>query len=352
MFKHSLLAGALAISSLVAAGTAYAETLRYAEFGPNRGTRADALNWFADELKTRSNGELEIEFHWGKSLLGTKAVLQGVGDGVADMGSVVGFFTPKKLRGYNIGDLPVANSDEWVGMRALYEFASSNEVMKKEFADLGVRYVSNYTTGPIQLICTKPVNSLADIKGTKLRASGPYGKAFGDFGADVQRMGQGEVYQALDSGLVECNQNYYYSMKAYKQYEVAPHVTELDWGQNMAFGIMMNSSVWEGLSAEHQSLISDLGSEFVDYMAQLMIESKLADKQAMSDGIDGKKISIVTLPDEERSALLEGGGKYIDAWVGEASEQGYDGAALLASYQSLITKYTDDKDANGYPWAR
>ncbi len=350
--KTTLMAGAFTFSALAFVGEAYAKTLRYAEFGPNRGTRAQALNWFADELKKRSNGELEIEFHWGKSLLGTKAVLQGLGDGVADMGSVIGFFTPKKLRGYNIGDLPVANSDEWVGMRALYEFANTNGTIKKEFAKQGVHYVTNYTTGPIQLICTKQVSSLADLNGVKLRGSGPYGKTFGDFGADVQRMGQAKVYQALESGLVECNQNYYYSMKAYKQYEVAPHVVELDWGQNMAFGIMMNQGSWEGLSADHQKLISDLGSEFIDEIAKLMIDGKSSNKQAMVDGIEGKKINVVNLADEDRSKLLDGGKKYVDAWVAEAAEQGYDGKALLTSYESLIAKYADEKKAKGYPWTR
>ena len=350
--KNTLLASAVALTAFSFVGDALAKTLRYAEFGPNRGTRAQALNWFADELKKRSNGELEIEFHWGKSLLGTKAVLQGLSDGVADMGSVIGFFTPKKLRGYNIGDLPVDNSDEWVGMRALYEFANTNDTMKKEFADQGVHYITNYTTGPIQLICTKQLNSLGDLSGTKLRGSGPYGKTFSDFGAEVQRMGQAKVYQALETGLVECNQNYYYSMKAYKQYEVAPHVVELDWGQNMAFGIMMNKGSWEGLSADEQKLISDLGSEFVDYIAQLMIDGKSSNKQSMVDGIDGKKINVVNLADDERGKLLEGGKKYVDAWVSEATEQGYDGKAMLSSYQSLISKYAGEKKAKGYPWIR
>lgn len=350
--KKAFMVGVFAVSSMAFVGDAVAKTLRYAEFGPNRGTRAAALNWFADELKARSNGALEIEFHWGKSLLGTKAVLQGVGDGVADMGSVIGFFTPKKLRGYNIGDLPVENSDEWVGMRALYEFASSDATMKKEFAAQGVHYVTNYTTGPIQLICTKPVGSLGDLSGTKLRGSGPYGKTFGDFGAEVQRMGQAKVYQALESGLIECNQNYYYSMKAYKQYEVAPHVVELDWGQNMAFGIMMNQASWDGLSADEQKIISDLGSDFIDHMAQLMIDGKSSNKQAMVDGVDGKTISVVNLSDAERTKLVEGGKKYVGAWVSEATEQGYDGKAMLTSYEGLIAKYAGEKKAKGYPWTR
>ena len=331
---------------------ASAKTLRYAEFGPNRGTRAEALNWFAEELKTRTNGALEIEFHWGKSLLGTKAVLQGLGDGVADMGSVIGFFTPKKLRAYNIGDLPVDNSNEWVGMRALYEMATTNPAMQAEFAKSGVHYISNYTTGPIQLICKTPVATLADLKGAKTRASGPYGKALGDLGAEVQRMAQSKVYQALDSGLVDCNQNYYYSIKAYKQYEVAGHVTELDWGQNMSFGIFMNEAAWNGLSDDEKKVMTQLGSDFIDHLAELMIKGKESNKSAMEAGIDGKKILVVRLSDDERAALIKAGKKYVQVWTEEASAEGLDGPALLAAYEADIAKFAAEKAENGYPWTQ
>ncbi len=345
--------GLMAIAGeMVMAGELVAKTLRYAEFGPNRGTRAQALNWFADEVKKQSGGSLKIEFHWGKSLLGTKAVLGGLKDGVADMGSVIGFFSPKKLRGYNIGDLPVDNSDEWVGMRAIYELSTTNQAMQEEFDKNGITYVTNYTTGPIQLICSKPVNALADLNGTKLRGSGPYGKALADMGAVVQRMGQAKVYQALDSGLVECNQNYYYSMKAYKQYEVAPHVVELDWGQNMAFGIFMNKAAHDGLTKKEKSVIRSVGSGFIDHLAKLMIEGKSSDKKAMMDGIDGKTIDVVMLPEAQRAKLLDAGKKYVDAWVNEATKQGYDGEGLLTAYEASIAKFTGEKDAKGYPWLR
>jgi len=346
------LAGLVAAVGLLGSAEVIAKTLRYAEFGPNRGTRAAALNWMADEIKARSGGSLELEIHWGKALLGTKAVLQGVSDGVADMGSVIGFFTPKELRAYNIGDLPVDNSDEWVGMRALYALATTNPTMQQEMTDAGVVYVTNYTTGPIQLICTNALSTLSDLSGVKLRGSGPYGKTFADLGAEVQRMGQGKVYQALDSGLVNCNQNYYYSMKAYKQYEVAQHVLELDWGQNMAFGIVMNQASFDSLTDAEKQIISAVGSDFIDFLAQKMIDGKEQNKAEMVAGIDGKSIQVARLPEAERKKLQTAGQKYVDAWVQAANEDGKDGAAILANYQSLIEKYASEKASKGYPWAR
>jgi len=343
---------AVLILTTFATAVSAATTLRYSDYGPNRGTRAKALEWFADQIKERSGGELVVEFHWGGSLLGGKATLKGVGDGVADMGTAIGFFTPKKLKAYNMGDLPVDNSDPWVGMRAFYDIASGHPALQKEFADAGVTYVTNFTTGPIQLICKPEVKTLADLKGKKLRGSGPYGKAFSDLGAIVQRMSQSKVYQALDSGLVECNQNYYYSMKAYKQYEVAGNVLALDWGQNMSFGVVMNKAVLDGLSAKLQAVISDASSDFIDHLGRAMIEQSNGDKMAMEKGIDGKSISISRLPDTERERLLDAGRKYIKVWEEETNAAGKDGTGLLKAYVARVEHYAAERAAKGYPWAR
>ncbi|GJL81251.1 MAG: ABC transporter substrate-binding protein [marine bacterium B5-7] len=344
---------AIALVLMMTAGDAMASTvIRFAEFGPNRGARAAALQWWADEIAKRSSQDIEIEFHWGKALLGTKAVLSGVADGVADAGSVIGFFTPKELRGYNIGDLPVANSDEWIGMRALFAYSNDNPSMQKEFTNAGIVYMTNYTTGPIQLICKSPKTSVADLQGVKIRASGPYGKALESLGADVQRMGQGDVYQALDSGLIECNQNYYYSMKAYKQYEVASHVIELDWGQNMAFGIIMNKGVWDGLSDDQRGVITSVNSDFIDHFAEVMITGMEKDKQEMINGIDGKSITVSQFSEADRQKILDAGAAEVSAWVDAATADGLNGKALLDYYLSHIDTYTKEFEAEGYPWNR
>jgi TRAP-type C4-dicarboxylate transport system substrate-binding protein len=342
----------IAAAGLLLAGVASAQTLRFTDYSPNRGSRATALQWFADELKARSGGRLAIEFHWGGSLLGGKATLKGLADGVADMGTVIGFFTPQELKAYNIGDLPVDNADAWVGLRAMHDIATTHPAMQKEFEKAGVAYVTNYTTGPIQLICRQPVSTLADLKGKKVRGSGPYAKAMSDLGAIAQRMSQADVYQALDSGLIDCNQNYYYAMKAYKQYEVAPHVLALDWGQNMSFGVFMSRLAWERLDASDQALVRQLGSDFIDHLAQIMIEESAADRAQMEAGIGGKQITVRQLPDAQRMQLQQAGGKHIDTWVAEATASDLDGAGLLAAYRARIGHWAAERQAKGYPWTR
>ena len=87
-----------------------------------------------------------------------------------------------------MGDLPVTNSDEWVGMRALYQLVQNSSTMKKQFGNSNVLYLSNYTTGPIQLICKKEVSSIRGLQKAKIRASGPYGRVFSHLGASVQKL--------------------------------------------------------------------------------------------------------------------------------------------------------------------
>ncbi len=337
---------------VLAAADAEAKTLRFADFGANRGVRAVALTWFANELNRRSDGALEIEFYWGKSLLSTGTALNGIADRVADMGSIIGYATPRQLRGYNIGDLPMDNPDVWVGMRAMYLLATSYPLLQQEFDKAGVVYITNYSTGPVQLICTEEISNISDLQGIKLRGSGSYGKVFADLGAQVQRLPQSDVYQAMDSGLLECNQNYYYSMKAYKQYEIASFVLELNWGQNMSFGIVMNKDSFAGLTVKEKNVLRETGSDFIDHFAQLMMETSLQDKAAMLAGIDGMPVKVTTLRENELRVLRTTGKEYIEKWVLEAQADGKDGRRMLAVYQHYIDTFTGELEGKGYPWKR
>lgn len=352
MIKHKLLMSA-AMMALVALGTSAAEakTLRFSDYGPNRGARAETLQWFADELERRSEGALQIEFFWGGSLLGGRDTLRGLSDGVADMGTIVGFFTPSELRAYNIGDLPL-ESDMWIGLRSMYDLARTNETLSAEFDDAGVRYVTNYTTGPIQLICNTKVESLDELSGLRIRASGPYGDTLASLGAEVSQMSQADVYQALDSGLIDCNQNYYYAIEAYRQYEVADHVLELDWGQNMSFGIFMNEGAYDGLSDDERAVLEDVASDYIDHLAKVMVETDTRAKEAMVEGIDGASVTTSRLSDEDRQKLNEAAQPAIAAWAASAKEQGIDGDALLGEYESLLDRYREVEETDGYPWTR
>lgn len=348
---YQMMGAVLALGAAMAVGGAQAATvLTYADASPNRGARAKALNWFAQELENRSKGDLKIDFQWGGALFDAKSSLRGIGDGVADMGTVIGVYTPKQTHLYNVADLPLGNPDAWVGMRATYDLARSNETLQKTFADHNVAFVTNFSTSAVQITCKGgAIRTVGDIKGKKVRGVGAYGKVFGDFGANMVRMSIYKAYQGLDSGLIDCSQGYTYAFHVLKQYEVADSLTIFDWGQIAAFGVFMNKDAYEGLSDSQKKVLHEVSAEFADHYGEMLEKANVVAEEKMAAGIDGRKMEVIRLSADERAKLLDASTKYIDEWI---KKGGKPAQGVLDAYRTLVAKYATERDGKGYPWTR
>lgn len=342
--KTTVIAAAL---SVVATASLAETTLIHGEAGPNRGARAVALQWYADQVAERSSGDLKIDIQWGGALFKAKAAMQSIGDGVADMGSVIAVYYPQEMAAYGIADLPMNNPDAWVGMRATDELMRT-DAMQASFADRDLRYIGTWTTSQVNVGCKgTAIRSVADIAGKKVRGVGAYGKVMGEEGANLVSMSIYDAYQGLDTGLIDCSQGYSYAVAALKQGEVMTSYTLLNWGQVGGLGIFMNLDAYEGLSDEQRAVIDQTGADMADEFGRLITA-------ANDDAIASMKeqgVEIIELADDERAKLVASGEKFIDEWVETANASGLDGAALLAQYKELLAKYADERDTNGYPWA-
>jgi len=349
----SLLLGFVAIMVTVSQASA-ATTLRYVDGSPDRGTRADAIKFFAKEMEKRSGGELKFDPHWGGALLKWDAVLNGVGGGTADMGSVIAAYEPKPLMALGIGDLPLGNSDPWVGMRAMYDLMTHNKRMQASMAKLNLVYLSNFSTGPAQFECAgdKQILTVKDIAGTRIRATSTYGKVLRDLGANIVNTTYGEIYQALDSGLVQCATSYLYAMRSYKTFEVAENVTIANWGQIMGFALVMNLDVWNELPEKQQKILTEAGSDMIDHFSKLQIAESESIIKGLETGDIGRKVPVATMAAEERQKLIDATQKYVDGWIEDVTEQGMDGQAIWDEYTALIDKYEQERKEKGYPWER
>lgn len=354
--KLLMMAGAVALAVptlTLPLDTADAATreLRYADFGPNRGTRAAALKWLDTELRKRSNNELGLKFTWGGALLNAKTSAKGLGAGVADMASIVAVYNPGTLVVYEAPDALMLSS-EWAGMRATYELLTTHPKARAEFKKKNIRYFSNFTTGPTQLLSRMPIKSIEDLKGKKLRATGGFVKAFNAAGATTVSVPQPKVYEALSSKTVDGTTNYWYVIRGYKQYEVASHITELNLGQVLGFGIAMNERTYQSLSAKHKAIVDKLGSDFIDYMAARMIESRSAVKAELVKGVGKHKVTVYKPGPGMREMLAKEAAKDVEKWLGKAKKKGLDGPKVLATFKGLYDKYEAEAKAKGYPWKR
>ncbi|MEP1441829.1 MAG: C4-dicarboxylate TRAP transporter substrate-binding protein [Hyphomicrobiales bacterium] len=341
---------AIAAVAALAGGSVAAETvLIHGEAGPNRGARAKAIQWFADQVSERSAGDVRIDVQWGGALFKANAALQSIHDGVADMGTIISVYYPKEFASYGIADLPLNNPDAWVGMRATDELFRSNASIKAVLDKKNLVYIGTFTTSQVNIGCKNAaIRSVADIDGLKVRGVGVYGKVFGDVGANMVRLSIYDAYQGLDSGLLDCSQGYSYAVSALKQDEVMTSYTLLNWGQIGGVGTFMNKESFDALSANHQAVLLDAGSDMVDYFGQILTDAnKAAIEKMQANGIE-----VIELAAEERAKLRERGEAYVNAWVETANSTGLDGANVLEDYRGLLAKYASQRDTQGYPWAK
>ncbi|MBL4807536.1 MAG: C4-dicarboxylate TRAP transporter substrate-binding protein [Rhodobacteraceae bacterium] len=341
--------------SILLTSTAHAETvLSWTDGAPNRGTRADATIWMAEELAKRTNGELKMEFHWGGALMKFKAATKGIGAGAADMGLMVAIYNPKLHLGYTIADLPTKYSDPWVGTRSIYELVMNNEELQKEFHKLNLQYISNITTTQIEMICKdKVVRDLDDIKGLKVRGISIYGKVLADLGAIPVGMPSSGAYQGLSTGLIDCTLMYGYAIPAFKLQEVGNEFTRLDWGALMSMAYVMNKDVFDALTPEQQEIILQLGSDFVDHYAEKIIAGNAKAYELMAAGTDGKnKVNFHEISPEAKAELEKATQPYVEVWRKEAEEGGIDANAMQRQFHELLKNYDDERKSKGYPWNR
>ncbi|MGB0438480.1 MAG: C4-dicarboxylate TRAP transporter substrate-binding protein [Primorskyibacter sp.] len=343
------LAAACALSvGLVGAATAET-TLIHGEAGPNRGARAAALQWFADQVAERSGDDVKINIQWGGALFKANAAVQSISDGVADMGSVIAVYYPQEMVGYGIADLPMNNPDAWVGMRATDALMRSSAEIQADLADKGLVYIGTWTTSAVNIGCKDmAIRTAEDVKGAKVRGVGAYGKVFGEMGANMVRMSIYDAYQGLDTGLIDCSQGYSYAVAALKQAEVMDSYTLLNWGQVGGLGIFMNKDTYDSLTTQQQAVLNEVGADMADEFGRTI---STANEKAVAS-MKAAGVEVIELPSEERAKLVSMGAPFVGAWVQSANAVGLPGEALLEQYRGLIAQYTAERDSEGYPWAR
>jgi TRAP-type C4-dicarboxylate transport system substrate-binding protein len=229
-----------------------------------------------DVIPKRSNGRLKVDFStWSEmNLTGpeiirlTRAAQVDIAD--AALTSVA-------------GDVPVLDVADLPGLNPTIEDA--RKVMdavlpdlNKSLEKLGVRIVATYANPAQVFWCNKPVSKLDDLKGLRIRSFGP---ALSDLvnalGAQAVSLSFGEVYSALERGVIDCAISGTGSGNAARWYEVTTHLYTLSVGwSTMAY--YANLEWWNGLEPDVRDFLVANLAEMQDKLWELANEQT-------SDGI-------------------------------------------------------------------
>ncbi len=254
------LAGVALVSGCGKSGSETSVNLTYSVFFPPTHVQCKLANEWAEEIGQRTGGRVKITVYPGGSLTKAPQCYQGVVDGASDIGQSAFAYSRGRFPLIEGLDLPVGYPDGAAATRIANALVM--QFMPAEIQDTQVMYV--HAHGPGILASKKPVKSLADFKGLKVRATGFCTKVVENLGGSPVSMSQGEAYEALQKGVVDATMCPIETLKGWKQAEVINFVTDSQCiGYTTAFFVTMNKEKWAALPAEIQKIITGVNQEWV-----------------------------------------------------------------------------------------
>jgi tripartite ATP-independent transporter DctP family solute receptor len=239
--------------------------LRYAEVNAEKDERAQASRQFADLIKERTNGRIEIQVFPGAQLGDNKQVFQNLQLGAIDMTNSVP--AQYKTMGLDIPyvkvlGIPFLFRDEDHAVKVMHgEFG---EQLKSDVTAKGGKVVilDYFVAGSRSFFANKPINTLADFKGLKIRVQQDevYMDMVKAFGGSPTPMATSELYSALQTGVVDGAEN---PVKGYynnKYYEVSPYYA---YSRHMIepTAITISELTWNRLSEEEKEIFRATAAE-------------------------------------------------------------------------------------------
>jgi len=336
---HSLVLGLLAGAVLVAGcgkqGVADAGAkkqpvkLTYSVFFPPTHVQAKLAVEWAEEVKKRTGGQVEITVFSGGALTKADQCYQGVVDGVSDIGMSAFAYTRGRFPLLEGLDLPVGYPDGVAATKTVNALAM--KFLPAETKDTKLLYV--HAHGPGILASKQPVARLADLKGLKIRATGFCSKIVESLGGMPVSMPQGDTYEALQKGVVDATFCPVETLKGWKQGEVIRCITDSKCvGYTTAFFVAMNKEKWDKLPAESKAAIEAVNAEWVVKHGLAWNE---ADREGLAYIVELKR-NIIPMVPEEQAQWMEKVAPLLKDYAARATEKGLPGEAFLKELQALV----------------
>ena len=168
------------------------------------------------------------------------------------------------------------------------------DTLNELFTTVNTRILGTFYYGTRQLTTNKPVNTLADLAGMKIRVpqSDLYVKMAESWGAAAAPMNINDLYLALQTGTVDGQENPLTTFQSYKFYEVVKNIilTNHIICPNMIF---MNAQTWESLSDHDKEVVQAAIDKAVKWQDELI----LAAEASLASELEALGCTVIT-PDE------------------------------------------------------
>jgi TRAP-type transport system periplasmic protein len=292
------------------------------------------LQGWATEVEKATNGRVKFTM-LPKHPSAPPGTFDAVRDGLVDLSYVTASYTPARHVMPLMPELPGA------GDTSLVNSVAYSRIHWKYFDKVGeykgVKLLGVFTHGPGQMFTKKPVRTIDDVQGLKIRTGGGVAEAVAKaLGASAFVKPAPESFELLKSGVADGVFFPMESIVSFKLETVLEQATIFPGGMySSAFGFFMNQDKWAKLSKEDQTAIEKLSGEHIARLAGRSWD------EADQKGLDAMKKSGVKIVNADPALVAEvkkRSAPIIDDWVKQASAKGIDARKILDEFHAELKK--------------
>jgi TRAP-type transport system periplasmic protein len=306
-------------------------TLSYSNFFPPANKVSVLCEQWCKEVEKRTKGKVKVNYFPGSALTKPSQTYDAVVKGIADIGLT--------FVGYTRGRFPLTNVFELpIGIRTAYEGtklanAYYDKFKPKEFDDVKIIYF--HCSAPHHLFAKKPISTVEEISGLKIRAGGAAGRSLEVLGAVPVSMPMSDAYDALAKGVVDGIEAPFEPMKGFRLAEVVSHCTILEnFYVGLAF-VVMNKRKWNSLEPDVKETIETINAEWIEKQGKLWDELEEEGKTFFIQ--NGGKI--LTFSEEENRRLDEKFKPMLGGYVEEMEKEGLPGEQVLKFCRDFLKEF-------------
>jgi C4-dicarboxylate-binding protein DctP len=246
-FKAIILA--LAATALISPA-AFAQApivIKFSHVVANDTPKGKGAERFKELAEKATKGRVKVEVYPNSTLYKDKEEMEALQLGAVQMlAPSVSKFGPLGVKEFEVFDLPYIFPSKDVLYRVT-EGPVGKGLLKKLEAK-GITGLAYWDNGFKEMTANKPLHVPADFKGLKMRiqSSKVLDAQMRALGANPQVMAFSEVYQALQTGVVDGTENTPSNIYTQKMHEVQKHLTVSDHGY-IGYAVIVNKKFWDGL---------------------------------------------------------------------------------------------------------
>jgi TRAP-type transport system periplasmic protein len=334
-------AAVVATSSVIALAQAPVVTLKFHTFmAPQSNVWLNMHKAWMDKVEKESGGRIKFEAYPAMQLGGTPVQLYDQAkDGVVDIVWTLPGNTAGRFPRVDVFDLPFMMSNAEATSKAYWEYVQT--LAPDEFKDVQVLALHVHGPGVIHT-ADKPVKSVADMKGLKMRApTRQVTKLMASLGATPVGMPLPGIPDALSKGTIQGAVIPWEVVPSVKVHELTKFHAEFDPAggalYTLTFVMAMNKAKYNSLPADLKKVIdNNSGMATSAWLGKTQQAGDAAGRKAASD----RGNTIFTVSPAEAQQFRRASRALEFEWVEDMNKKGFDGKKLLDGAKALIEKHT------------